>query len=53
LIVKVCETHLLSAHFVAFVFSLAPPSAVTSLGHNLLEEARELGSRAAQHELEA
>lgn len=38
LIVRICETHLLSAHFVAFVFSIAPPGAVQSLRHNLLEE---------------
>jgi len=37
-IVRVCETHLLSAHFVAFVFSLAPPGAAKRLEHNLLEE---------------
>jgi pyrroloquinoline quinone (PQQ) biosynthesis protein C len=46
LIVKVCETHLLSAHFVAFVFSLAPPGAATSLGHNLLEELGTAGEEA-------
>lgn len=38
LIVKVCETHLLSAHFVAFAYSLAPPAAANSFAHNLLEE---------------
>jgi pyrroloquinoline quinone (PQQ) biosynthesis protein C len=38
LIVKVCETHFASAHFVAFAFSLAPPRAVSNLAHNLVEE---------------
>jgi hypothetical protein len=38
LLLKVCETHLLSAHFVAFAFSLAPPRAAASFQHNLLEE---------------
>jgi hypothetical protein len=38
LILKVCETHLLSAHFVAFAFALAPPGAARSFEHNLLEE---------------
>lgn len=35
---RVCETHLLSAHFVAFAFALAPPGAAKSFEHNLLEE---------------
>jgi len=38
LILRICETHLLSAHFVAFAYALAPPGAAKSFEHNLLEE---------------
>src|SRR5688572_11140332 len=37
-VLEVCKTHSLSAHFVAFAFSLAPPGAAATLQHNLLEE---------------
>lgn len=37
-ILKVCETHFASAHYVAFAFSLAAPAAAASLAHNLVEE---------------
>lgn len=37
-VLEVCKTHSLSAHFVAFAFSLAPPGAASTLQHNLLEE---------------
>lgn len=38
LIIRICETHLLSAQFVAFAFSLAPPEAAPGLARHLLEE---------------
>jgi hypothetical protein len=37
-VLELCKTHTLSAHFVAFAFSLAPPGAASTLQHNLLEE---------------
>jgi len=37
-VLELCKTHSLSAHFVAFAFSLAPPGAASTLQHNLLEE---------------
>ena len=40
-VLEVCKTHSLSAHFVAFAFSLAPPGAASTLQHNLLEELAE------------
>ncbi len=38
LLLRVAESHLLSGHFVAFGFAIAPPKAAVTLQHNLEEE---------------